>query len=154
MGRREAREYAFQLLYQLEIQKEDPIRQIGEFIDLWGIQDADAEYVRCLAEGVSQSKAELDGIYAGYLKRWTTERLPRIDITILRIAVFEIVHVDSVPPSVSVNEAVLLARKYSSEEARSYINAVLGKVVAAHCPGVEVPGVPLEEGRGDPHDHG
>ncbi len=138
MGRREAREYAFQLLYQLEIQKDDPARQINEFVDLWGIQETDSEYVRLLANGVTDTKTELDEIYAGYLKRWTTSRLPRIDITILRIAVYEILNVDSVPPSVSVNEAVLLARKYSSEEARSYINAVLGKVVSASCPDVEI----------------
>ncbi|HEY5466517.1 MAG TPA: transcription antitermination factor NusB [Clostridia bacterium] len=131
MGRREAREYAFQLLYQLEIQRDEPDRQIEEFVDLWGIREPDAEYVRFLASGVAKAKTDLDTVYGGYLKRWTTERLPRIDVTILRIAVYEILHVESVPPSVSVNEAVLLARKYSSEEARSYINAVLGKVVAA-----------------------
>ena len=134
MGRREAREYAFQLLYQLEFQKDDPLVQIEEFVDLWGIQDADAQYVRLLAAGVTGTKTDLDNVYSGYLKRWTTDRLPRIDLTILRIAVYEILHVDSVPTSVSVNEAVLLARKYSSEEARSYINAVLGKVVSANGP--------------------
>ena len=132
MGRREAREYAFQLLYQLEFQKDDPLLQIEEFVDLWGIQDADADYVRLLAAGVAGTKSELDNVYSGFLKRWTPDRLPRIDLTILRIAVYEILHVESVPTSVSVNEAVLLARKFSSEEARSYINAVLGKVVAAN----------------------
>jgi N utilization substance protein B len=131
MGRREAREFAFQLLYQLEIQRDEPDRQIGDFVDLWGILEPDADYVRLLANGVTKAKASLDAVYSGYLKRWTTERLPRIDVTILRIAVYEILHVESVPPNVSVNEAVLLARKFSSEEARSYINAVLGKVVAA-----------------------
>jgi N utilization substance protein B len=130
MGRREARESAFQLLYQLEIQRDEPDRQIEEFVEQWGIHDADADYVRLLALGVAKAKPELDAVYSVYLKRWTTDRLPRIDVTILRIAVYEILHVESVPPSVSVNEAVLLARKYSSEEARSYINAVLGRVVA------------------------
>ncbi len=129
MGRREAREYAFQLLYQLEIQKDEPEPQIREFLDLFGIEAGDADYVVLLANGVTMTKEQLDAVYAGYLKRWSTERLPRIDITILRIAVYELLHVESVPASVSINEAVLLARKYSSEEARSYINAVLGKVV-------------------------
>ncbi len=132
MGRREAREYAFQLLYQLEIQKDEPGTQIREFIDLFGIEANDADYVVLLANGVTLAKEELDAVYAGYLKRWTTERLPRVDITILRIAVYELLKVDSVPASVSINEAVLLARKYSSEEARSYINAVLGRVVSEH----------------------
>lgn len=143
MGRREARDYAFQLLYQLEIQKEDPDRQIRDFIDLFGITRGDAEYVALLANGVTGEKVQLDGVYGGYLKRWTTERLPRVDITILRIAVYEMLHVESVPPSVSINEAVLLARKYSSEEARSYINAVLGKVALSQ--GAEVEVLPDEE---------
>lgn len=130
MSRRDAREAAFMLLYQIEIQKGEEERQLAEFIEQREVAAGDVPYLKQLFDGVRIRREDLDTTFTPYLKRWTKNRLPRIDLTILRLAVFEICHVPDVPDSVAISEAVLLARKYSSEESRSYINAVLGRLHA------------------------
>lgn len=128
MSRRDAREAAFMLLYQIEIQKGDEEAQLRSFIEEREIPEGEVEYMTSLFEGVRSKKTELDASFSPYLKRWTKERLPKIDLTILRLATYEICFVPNVPDSVAISEAVLLARKFSSEESRSYINAVLGRL--------------------------
>ncbi len=128
MSRRDSREKAFMFLYQLEIQKGDEARQFEEFIVEREVADNEKEYLEILIEGVKAKKAELDARFAPLLKRWTIDRLPKIDLTILRIAVYELFDRPDIPSSVAISEAVLLAKKYSSEESKNYINAVLGKL--------------------------
>lgn len=130
MSRRDAREAAFMLLYQIEIQKGDEDRQLAEFIEQREVQAGDVPYMQLLFDGVRMSREMLDATFSPYLKRWTKSRLPKIDLTILRLAVFEICSIPDVPDNVAISEAVLLARKFSSEESRSYINAVLGRLHA------------------------
>ncbi|MBR5058173.1 MAG: transcription antitermination factor NusB, partial [Clostridiales bacterium] len=88
----------------------------------------DLPYFDEITNGVFEKKDELDNEYAKYLKDWKLSRLPKVDVILLRIAVYEMLHVEDIPVSVSINEAVVLAKKYSSEESKSYINAVLGKI--------------------------
>jgi N utilization substance protein B len=128
MSRRESREKAFMFLYQLEIQKGDETRQLADFLTDREVQPDEQDYLLTLVEGVTDKKADLDAKIAPLLKRWTIDRLPRVDLTILRIAAYELLCCPDIPASVAISEAVLLARKYSSEEARSYINAVLGQM--------------------------
>ncbi len=128
MSRREAREKAFMLLYQLEIQKGDEEAQTASFIKEREVGENELDYMICLVNGVREHMEELDLRFAPLLKRWTKDRLPKIDLTILRMAVFEIFFVDEVPNNVAISEAVLLCKKYSSEESRAYINAVLGRL--------------------------
>ena len=73
-------------------------------------------------------RSDLDNRFSPFLKRWTKDRLPKVDLTILRLAVFEMFFIEEVPKSVAISEAVLLCKKFSSEESRSYINAVLGRL--------------------------
>jgi transcription antitermination protein NusB len=128
MSRRDAREKAFMLLYQLEIQKGGEEDQIAAFIADRDVSQAEVEYMTQLVQGVREKAAELDALFTPFLKRWTKERLPKIDLAILRLAVFEMFHVPDVPRNVAISEAVLLCKKYSSEESRSYVNAVLGRL--------------------------
>jgi N utilization substance protein B len=128
MSRRDAREAAFKLLYQIEIQKHDEESQFDVFVDIREIRQDEVPYLKLLFDGVRTHIAELDQTFTPYLKRWTKDRLPKVDLTILRLAVYEICYVADVPDNVAISEAVLLARKYSSEESRSYINAVLGRL--------------------------
>lgn len=128
MSRRESREKAFMFLYQLEIQKGDATRQLADFLTEREVGENDRDYLLALVEGVSDQKKDLDEKIAPLLKRWTIERLPRIDLTILRIAVYEMSFRTDIPANVAISEAVLLAKKYSSEESKAYINAVLGKI--------------------------
>jgi N utilization substance protein B len=84
-----------------------------------------------LVRGVREHADDLDSRFSPFLKRWTKDRLPKVDLTILRLAVFEMFYVEDVPGNVAISEAVLLCKKYSSEESRSYINAVLGRLSGA-----------------------
>lgn len=128
MSRRDAREKAFMLLYQLEIQKGDEEAQMASFITEREVGEEEVAYMTSLVRGVRGNLDDLDTRFAPLLKRWTKERLPKIDLTILRLAVFEIFYVADVPNNVAISEAVLLSKRYSSEESRSYINAVLGRL--------------------------
>lgn len=115
-------------LYQIEIQKGDVDSQLTTFIEEQGVRDASLIFLKELIAGVREKLEDLDACFTPYLKRWTKERLPRIDLSILRLAVYEMKYVPEVPHNVAISEAVLLSKKYSSEESRAYINAVLGKV--------------------------
>jgi N utilization substance protein B len=128
MSRRESREKAFMLLYQLEIQKGGDDSQISAFINERDVSETEVEYLTFLVRGVRSQRDELDKLFTPFLKRWTKDRLPKIDLTILRLAAFEMFFIPDMPKNVAISEAVLLCKKYSSEESRSYINAVLGRL--------------------------
>lgn len=128
MSRRESRESAFKILYQMEIQKQDPEEQIRQFMKDYTVKENEIEYFDLLVKGVCEKKTEIDSIYSQHLKKWNLDRIAKIDQTILRIATFEIMFAPMVPFNVSVSEAVFLSKKYSTDEARSFINGILGNL--------------------------
>jgi N utilization substance protein B len=128
MSRREARESAFKLLFQMEIRRTDTAAQREVFLEQYPLSQEDVQYFDDLIFGVSETASELDAIYAPFLKGWKIERLPRVDLVILRLAAYEIRKRSDVPLNVSISEAVILAKRYSSEESKGYINAILGKI--------------------------
>ena len=128
MRRREAREAAFAFLYQLNFRQEPVSEQKALYLEVHPLDEEDLPYFNEITDGVFEKKDELDAEYSKYLKDWKQSRLPKVDVMLLRIAVYEMLHVSDIPVSVSINEAVVLAKKYSSEESKSYINAILGKV--------------------------
>jgi N utilization substance protein B len=131
--RRAAREIALNVLYQWDSAKvpfEEALETALEFTDLSGLKapermDGAREYARSLAVGVKESVQELDSHIARLAEGWPPERQPAVDRNILRIAIYEISHVDSVPPIVAVDEAIELAKKYSTAESGKFINGVL-----------------------------
>jgi N utilization substance protein B len=128
MSRREARESAFKLLYQMEIRKSDPVSQRDIFLEEYPLDAEDITFFDDLVSGVTLHAGELDDLYAPLLKGWKIERLPKVDLVILRIATYEIRMRKDVPLNVSISEAVILSKRYSSEESKAYINAVLGRL--------------------------
>ncbi|NLT11501.1 MAG: transcription antitermination factor NusB [Clostridiaceae bacterium] len=128
MSRREARELAFKFLYQVEFRPQDIDSQKSLFLEIHAFDAAEEDYFNQVIDGVVKSKAEVDALISPLLKGWKMDRLPRVDITILRIAVFEMRYLEEVPSSVAISEAVILAKRYGSEDSKSYINAVLGKL--------------------------
>jgi len=90
--------------------------------------ESEAAYMDALVAGVQAHVAELDGIVSKYAVGWRPERINRVDLSILRVAVYEIT-VEKMPPAVAVNEALELARTYSTPEAVSFINGVLGSLI-------------------------
>ncbi|NLO62684.1 MAG: transcription antitermination factor NusB [Clostridiaceae bacterium] len=128
MSRRKSREAALLFLYQLEFRTDEIDPQKAIFLQEFPIQGKDLEYFNMIVDGVTAQKDELDRTYSTYLIGWKIDRIPKIDLVLLRIACFEILHIESIPKSVSISEAIILAKLYSTEEAKSYINAILGKI--------------------------
>lgn len=134
-ARRAARELALNILYQTDacgIPFQEALETAVENADLGGLvnkrEDRSGqarEYARRLAEGVHASVVELDRHIAELAEGWPLDRQPVVDRNILRIAIYEIKHVDSVPPVVAVDEAVEMAKKYSTAESGKFINGVL-----------------------------
>lgn len=128
MGRRASRETAMKLLYQIEIQKEDKEDQINSVLEENAFDENDKEYIRDIVEGVFNNIDYIDKIIEKYSKGWKVNRLSKVDLSILRLSIYEISFRNDIPYTVSVNEAVELAKKYSGEDAGSFINGILGKV--------------------------
>lgn len=128
MSRRESREHGFKFLFQLEFNNDDIQELKKQFFEEMDVKDNEIEYFNTLVDGVVSHKHKLDELYSGYLKKWNLERIPKVDQTILRIATYEILYMPMVPFNVTVSEAVFLAKKYSSDESRSFINGVLSKL--------------------------
>lgn len=124
MNRSEMREQAFVLLFEKEFFSELTCNDIEEiysenFSEL-------SDYAKKAFEETSARIDELDELIKKYLKGWKLERIPKVNISILRLALYEIIYEDGVPGKVAVNEAVELAKKYSGEDDYMFINGALG----------------------------
>ena len=91
--------------------------------------DADRAYIARVMDGVMNNLPELDEKIEAASKDWTIDRMPKVDLTILRLAAWEILHEDDVPGSVAINEAVELSRRYSEPASGRFINGVLGTIL-------------------------
>jgi len=125
MSRRESREHSLKFLFQMEFHDDDYDVMKEHFLEEAKLKDNELDFFNNIVDGVSNLKKELDDVYSVYLKNWNLSRVARIDQTILRIATYEISYIPDVPFNVSVSEAVVLAKKYSTEESRAFINGVL-----------------------------
>ena len=127
MDRTGARAAAMKLLYEWEMGGDG-----GEEtrVGMLEIQpgEKEADYMEMLVKGVQDNVSELDETVAKYAVGWKLDRIMRVDLTILRLAIFEITHTD-LSDAISVNEALELARSYSTPEAVSFINGVLGSML-------------------------
>jgi N utilization substance protein B len=123
-----ARRKALQILFQSEITGAgyESILADGLCIDEVGVP---CDFTKALLEGVSAHSAEIDDLIIETSANWTLERMPLVDRAILRLATFEMLYLDDVPCSVSINEAVELAKSYGGEDESSrFVNGVLGKI--------------------------
>lgn len=123
MNRIKQREQAFFLIFQSLFSDnidDDGIALYSENVELVG------DYAKELYYGVTENKDKLDEIISSFSNGWKIARIPKVNISILRLAIYEMKYVESVPNSVAINEAVELAKKYSSKEDASFINGILG----------------------------
>ncbi len=125
MSRIETREQAFKFLFQTNFRTDPVAEQLAVFKEENPEVAEDPVYFTDLIYGVINSKDEVDEKFVPFLKKWKLERLPHADRVILEIAVYEILHMEDIPVSVSINEAVKLAKKYGTDSSSSYINGVL-----------------------------
>ena len=122
MSRRTARKQAFLNLYQSDV-NDNPL---GSTMRRWREYRGDLEeYAVRLARGVEEEQAQLDAVLSEVSVGWAVHRMSAVDRSILRLALYEMLYVDDVPPEVAVNEAVELARGFSGDEAPAFVGGVL-----------------------------
>ena len=129
MTRREAREQALCLIFE-GLFKDETLPSIIE-LAVESRQLEPAPFANELATGVLEHKAELDEKIEKYSIGWANSRISKVVMSILRIAVYEILYVDSIPVSVTINEAVELAKKYGGDGDSGFVNGILGTYVRA-----------------------
>ncbi|WP_346663601.1 transcription antitermination factor NusB [uncultured Merdimonas sp.] len=130
MKRSELREQIFKILFGIEFcTGADFTEQVKSYAE--EMEDADAaerEYVRTKVQKIADRIEAIDELLNTHTKGWKTSRMNKVDLTILRLAVYEMKWDDTVPTGVAINEAVELAKKYSSEEGPAFVNGVLAKL--------------------------
>lgn len=126
MNRHTAREKAFQILFQLDINDNEPKEAIEAFLES---EESDA-FLKLLVEGVTEKKSEIDAVIADNLENWTLNRIASVERTIIRIATYEIRYLEDIPENVSINEAVELGNMYGDERSGKFINGVLSKIIS------------------------
>ncbi len=127
MGRRAAREMVMKLLYQIEIRKEPIEGQIEAALAEHKFKKENIEYLTDVIYGVYENKEDIDRAIEKYSKGWKLSRISKVDLSILRLAIYEIIFRKDIPLNVSINEAVELAKNYSGEESGAFINGILGR---------------------------
>jgi N utilization substance protein B len=127
--RRGGRELAFQLLFQTDV-GDIPLDEVIRVHKMSSEAQSHVwAFAEELANGAWNYREDSDAIISRYSQGWSVERMPNADRNILRIALYEIFHVEDIPVNVSVNEAVELAKEYSTVDSARFINGVLGNVV-------------------------
>jgi transcription antitermination protein NusB len=129
MKRRKAREHALQILFQLDLRKEKP--SAASLRRFW-MEFQPEEEVKAFAEeiikGTYKHLPEINGLIHQCAKNWSLERMAVVDRNVLRMAIYEILYRIDIPTSVSINEAIEIAKKYGTEESGAFVNGILDRV--------------------------
>lgn len=130
MGRSELREHIFKMIFGLEFTEEEQIeKQLELYLDqLDEVSEKDRSYMLAKAKAIAEKVCEIDAMINENATGWRTTRMNKVDLSILRLAVYEMKFDDDVPVKVAINEAVELAKRFSGDEGPAFINGVLGKL--------------------------
>ena len=130
MKRSELREHIFKMVFGIEFRLPEELpEQLGLYFEqLENPREKDLDYIRSKARKVAEKTAEIDALLNTHTTGWKTTRMNKVDLSILRLAVYEMKWDEEVPTGVAIDEAVELAKKYSSDEGPAFVNAVLAKL--------------------------
>ncbi|MFC1630975.1 transcription antitermination factor NusB [Candidatus Omnitrophota bacterium] len=126
--RTKARELTLKFLYQIDITKEELSIAVDQF---WQEQSASTqikEFAQQLIQGTLKHLAKIDNTVTAYAENWQLKRMAVIDRNILRLATFELLFLEDIPPKVTINEAVELAKRYGDVESGKFVNGILDKI--------------------------
>ena len=135
MTRSAARDLAFHLIFERAFRKEAIEEIIADAEEARAIEED--EFALALTNCVNDHLAEIDAEIDRYSDKWKVNRLPKVSLTVLRLAIGEMLYFREIPVAATINEAVELAKKYSMQEDAAYINGVLGAFAKAHRTGDE-----------------
>ena len=126
--RREGREYALQILYAIEMNHPQPEEALKHFWAEENVGQEVKDFAAVLVQGTIKNLDFLDTLIKKYTQNWELSRMVAIDRNILRCASWELIYATEIPPKVIINEAVELAKKYSTENSSKFINGILDKI--------------------------
>lgn len=127
-GRRISREMALKVLFQIDLVSTNIEEVLKYTFEDGKLSDEVKEFTLILVKGVMSNLSEIDKVINNYTNNWSLERITNIDRNILRMAIYEILYLKNIPKSVSINEAIELAKKYGTKSSFSFVNGVLGKI--------------------------
>lgn len=129
-GRRQAREWVVQFLFQTEFNPEELDQALNDFWsnDEKAPLDRDRNYVNEVIRGVIEQQQKIDRTIKRYTDNWDVDRLGVLDRIVLRVAVYEMLFREDVPPVVSINEAIEIAKAYSGQKSARFVNGVLDRI--------------------------
>ncbi|UCD65775.1 MAG: transcription antitermination factor NusB [Deltaproteobacteria bacterium] len=123
--RRKSRELALQALFQGEVAAQAKLLDFEEFCAHFQVTKKAIPYAKILLDGVQEKKEDINQLISRYAENWRLERMSVIDRNILRLAVFELYYQEDVPTSVAINEAVEIAKRFSTDDSGPFINGIL-----------------------------
>lgn len=129
MGRRQSRETALQAIFQVDVGRSDPEFALNYLIQDGMLKKEDVAFAKELLTGTLKHLDEIDAMIASQSKDWQLDRLARVDRNIMRLAIYEILYLDDIPPGVSVNEAVDIAKLFGGQESGKFVNGILGALL-------------------------
>ncbi|MFQ6881332.1 transcription antitermination factor NusB [Clostridium sp.] len=129
MKRKRSREIAMELLFSMEISKNSYEETIECFVEDYemDLKTIDLEYIKEVMKSVVDHKEEIDEIIKNSLINWTIDRVSKVNLTIVRLAIAEMLYINDVPEVVAINEAIELTKKYSDYKSVSFVNGALDK---------------------------
>lgn len=130
MSRREIREQIFKLLFRTEFYKEEDLQEQRQlFLDeLEQEENEDTQYIQQKYEDILNHLTEIDAMVNEVALGWKTTRMGKVDLTLIRLAVYEMKFEEDVPQGVAINEAVELAKNYGTDDSSSFVNGILAKL--------------------------
>ncbi len=140
MSRRLARESAIQFLYSTDYNKNENLEEmLKEFFEAKeestennpqeALNKNDVRFAEEIIRGTIENLQQIDQLIQSNTVGWTKERIAKVDLAILRLALYEILFREDIPASVAINEGIELAKKYSTDESGGFVNGILGKII-------------------------
>lgn len=129
MGRKQAREGTMKLLYQMEINEDYSEEALSVYLENFSFDNQEKEYILDAMSSIKENMEIIDQYISENLEGWSINRLAKVDLSVLRIAIYEILYRKDIPLEVAINEAIETVKIYSGEESFKFINGVLGGFV-------------------------
>jgi N utilization substance protein B len=127
ISRRQARRRAVEMLYEASQRDADAVTLLADRVGATEV-DPIGDYTISLVEGVTARRAAIDELLAEHAQGWTLERMPKVDLAVLRVGVYELLWAEDVPDPVAIDEAVGLAKELSTDDSPRFVNGVLGRI--------------------------
>jgi len=126
--RRQARELAMQALFYMDIRKDASEETLEYFCDCFCPSKKSRPFFRKLVNGVLGTKGQIDALVERYSQNWNISRMSCVDRNVMRIAIYEMLYCDDIPPKVSINEAVDIGKKFGTQESGAFINGIMDSI--------------------------